>query len=334
MRSKEGNKLNFQQLTLISLIVMGLFCLAFPIPEYQAKALITIMTESANENILLMVTSSDVIPYEVHYSNNALKIVFPLSQANQFQLDSITKDLHPALLSTENKRVHFLTLSLEQYPFVQMKPVVSPTRLEWVFSRTYPFPLAGKTIVLDPGHGAYDEETLSVYDTGVMKFGLIESQLNLQIAQHTRQLLEEWGASVILTRELEENTGTILFKPRIDFVNTLQPDLYLAIHHNDSDFNEPNGIFVYYNQLRSELFANYLFTDVSDSVGLKKNHILTDPLVTLSSLRIQVAALIECSFVSSEIDRKLLQRPDYVDKVSFGIREAIFHYFTHAAEIK
>ncbi|MCE5223479.1 N-acetylmuramoyl-L-alanine amidase [bacterium] len=283
------------------------------------------MTETVNENILLTVTSSDAIPYEVQYTNEFLQISFPLSEANQFQFGNMARELSPILLPGENNKGFFVTLSLDQFHFVSMRPTSSLQNLQWSFSQTYPMPLAGKTIILDPGHGAYDEETMSIYDTGVLKFDLIESELNLRVAFALKPLLEEMGATVILTREKEKYTGTILFKPRIEFVNTIKPDIYLAIHHNDSDYEEPNGIFVYYNHPDSEAFANFLFHDVSNAVGLKKNHVLTDPLVTLSSLNVPTAALIECSFFSSVIDRKILSKPDYVVKVSEGIKNAILH---------
>lgn len=326
MLTREGNILNFKRLIPTILVLSVLFCLAYPTHEYYAKAMISIMTETVNENIFLTVTSTDTIPYEVQYTNESLQISFPLSEANLFQFGNMAKELSPILLPAENNKGFFLTLSLNQFHFVSMRPSSSPQNLQWLFSQTYPLPLAGKTIILDPGHGAYDEETMSVYDTGVLKHDLIESELNLRIAFELKPLLEEIGATVILTREKEEYTGTILFKPRIEFVNTIKPDIYLAIHHNDSDYEEPNGIFVYYNHPDSKAFANFLFHDVGNTVGLKKNHVLTDSLVTLSSLHVPTAALIECSFFSSEIDRKILSQLDYSLKIGEGIRDALLDY--------
>lgn len=298
----------------------------FPTHEYSSKYQINITTEKVNESILLTVTSMDVIPYKVKYTNDTLQISFPLSPPRLIQFDHLAKEIKPTLLTAENKHGCYLRLSLDQFHFVVMKPSPSPQKLVWVFTPTYPLPLADTIIMLDPGHGAYDEETMSIYDTGVLKHGFIESALNLQIAFTLKPLLEELGASVIMTREKEEDTGTILFKPRIEFVNTIQPDIYLAIHHNDADFGEPNGIFVYYNQTESETFAYSLFNIVSEKVGLKKNHILTDSLVTLSSLHVPTAVLIECSFFSSEIDRKIISQPDYALKISEGIRDALVDY--------
>jgi len=83
-------------------------------------------------------------------------------------------------------------------------------------------PLAGATVVLDPGHGG-DEPG------AVGPGGATEKEVNLAIARETQGQLEAQGATVVLTR-----TGDyrITLASRAAIVQALHPTLFLSIHHN------------------------------------------------------------------------------------------------------
>src|SRR5699024_4020474 len=93
---------------------------------------------------------------------------------------------------------------------------------------TVQMPLAGKLIVLDPGHG--------VYDSGAVVEGVEEKEIALIIALKTRELLEQAGAIVYVTREedkdlvgkeqVEQKKATDL-RRRVDFIHESNADLFL-----------------------------------------------------------------------------------------------------------
>jgi len=85
-----------------------------------------------------------------------------------------------------------------------------------------PLPLAGSTIVVDPGHGG--EELGARGPTGYP-----EKAVNLIVAQHLRQALETRGAQVIMLREGDEALGP---NERADLINQLQPTLAISLHYN------------------------------------------------------------------------------------------------------
>ncbi len=318
---------NFKLLhTFIIVLTILSSLLFFPLREFSSSESLHIYADQSKNSIIVHAEADGWLPYEVDYSNEVIQITFPQINPKLVNLSLISTDLHITFDQISQNNGFQLVCSLDQYPFVRMKTLKKLQSYQWHFYKQDPYSLFGKTIVLDPGHGAYDEETMSIYDSGVMKNGFVESALNLQIAFALKPLLEEHGATVILTREKEEDTSTILFKPRIEFINTVHPDIYLSIHHNDSDYDYPQGLFVYYNHPDSEFFAECLFKYVSEVVGLRQNHILTDPLVSLCSLQIPVAALIECAFLSSSADLKLIRRSDYVDRVALGIEKAILSF--------
>lgn len=93
-------------------------------------------------------------------------------------------------------------------------------------------PLKGRRIVLDPGHGGF-------FKGAVGQDGLTEADVNLGVALYLRGLLEWVGAEVFLTRTADydfltatDSTLTSDLAFRTSFSDSLQPDVFLSLHHN------------------------------------------------------------------------------------------------------
>ncbi len=84
-------------------------------------------------------------------------------------------------------------------------------------------PLAGRTVVLDPGHGGDDLGTVN------LEFGLFESELTLSIAERLRDRLVAAGATVCLTRIEDVN---VPLPERARFANAQGGDVFVSIHLN------------------------------------------------------------------------------------------------------
>ncbi|MEQ1788620.1 MAG: N-acetylmuramoyl-L-alanine amidase, partial [Acidimicrobiales bacterium] len=82
--------------------------------------------------------------------------------------------------------------------------------------------LTGAHVVLDPGHGG-DEPG------AVGPGGTIEKAVNLAVAQEAARRLEARGAIVVLTRTSDYR---ITLASRAAIATTLQPQLFISIHHN------------------------------------------------------------------------------------------------------
>ena len=118
-----------------------------------------------------------------------------------------------------------------------------------------PFPrvdrttLAGFRILIDPGHGG-------VFRGTVGQDSLEEARVNLGVSLHLWGLLREAGADVHLTRSADRDFLTEAdsalasdLQVRVDAVDSLQPDLFVSIHHNAQPARDPsyNRIETYYN---------------------------------------------------------------------------------------
>lgn len=87
--------------------------------------------------------------------------------------------------------------------------------------------LEGAVIILDPGHGGDDP--------GAVVGETLEKHLVLQISLSLKQLLEEMGARVILTRARDEDLGGRTreeLAKRVDLTRQHKADLFVSIHAN------------------------------------------------------------------------------------------------------
>ena len=122
---------------------------------------------------------------------------------------------------------------------IRRPPTIDPRR-----------PLAGRTIVLDPGHPPLGAKGPS---------GLWEPVATLAVAQQAKALLEQSGATVLLTRT--DSTPIDLY-PRTHFAELHDADVLVSIHANAlPDGINPfanNGTSVYYFHPRSAALARAL----------------------------------------------------------------------------
>ncbi len=129
-------------------------------------------------------------------------------------------------------------------------PVIDPSR-----------PLAGRLIVVDPGHPPLGA-------TGPT--GLREADANLSVALLLRDLLTQAGARVMLTRSTNVSLDLL---PRTRFADSVDAELLVSIHNNAlPDGVNPftnNGTSVYYNHPRSLPLAQAVERELVRQLGIR-----------------------------------------------------------------
>ncbi len=93
-------------------------------------------------------------------------------------------------------------------------------------------------IVIDAGHGGAD--------VGCSKGDLYEKDINLSIANHTRELLNARGYEVLMTRAGDE---TVSLEERVNLANENGATIYISIHQNfyEKETADVHGIETYYS---------------------------------------------------------------------------------------
>ena len=89
-------------------------------------------------------------------------------------------------------------------------------------------------VVLDPGHGGKFP-----HDGAHGRGGLVEKDVSLAVAQKTKALLEAAGATVVLTRE---NDDDVSLAERARVANEAGADLFLSIHCNSMEKREDRKV--------------------------------------------------------------------------------------------
>lgn len=178
--------------------------------------------------------------------------------------------------------------------------------------------LINKIIVVDPGHGGSDP--------GAVYSNVNEKDLNLDIALRLKQLLEESGARVLMTRESDIYVNLYT---RADIANQVGADLFVSIHNNASTNASTSGTMtLYYPSPEKKVLAQILQKAVVETLGLPDLGISERPNLVVTRETKMPSALVEVAFMSNQKDLALLQTEEFRQRAAEGIYKGILMYFS------
>lgn len=187
-------------------------------------------------------------------------------------------------------------------------------------------------IVIDAGHGGYDSGAIG-YDEDE-NIVLKEKEVNLTIAKHVFKRLKDAGMKVIMTRDSDVALGDTVMADlvaRSEIANNSGADLFISIHNNAFTNPESTGTSVLYAGLSnngdygitSKDLAENILAPLVKATGLKDRGIVESPEMVVLKKTMMPAVLIECAFVSSYNDQKILSDPEKLSEIADGIYEGI-----------
>lgn len=193
-------------------------------------------------------------------------------------------------------------------------------------------------VVIDAGHGGIDpgalgrdEEGNIIYD----EYGeplIKEKDLNLYIAQKTRDYLVKKGVEVVMTRDDDtfEGTSSENLLARANLANSINASLFLSVHNNSSTSPEANGTEICYTPnseaffgMTSIDFANTVLGPLVDATGLYNRGLSSRPNLAVLKYTNMPAILLECAFVSNTGDMEVMTDTDNLDRIAKAISEGI-----------
>lgn len=188
------------------------------------------------------------------------------------------------------------------------------------------------TICLDPGHGG--QAHVPDYKRGPT--GVREAEVNLRVALYLRELLQEVGATVVMTRVDDSYVSLVM---RSQIANESGADFFISLHHNGIDNPKTNYTSTWYHgdadDSRQSLdLARYIQQGVSDALELPTSAaagLYSDKLITASGFGVLrmaecPAVLCEASFLSNPEEEARLQADDYLRKEAYGYFLGIARY--------
>ncbi|MDP3058474.1 MAG: SH3 domain-containing protein, partial [bacterium] len=165
--------------------------------------------------------------------------------------------------------------------------------------------LVGRVVHLDAGHGGNDPGAIGIN-------GLYEKNINLIIALKLKQLLENEGATVYMTRSTDIFH---ILDDRVAMANSFGAELVVSIHNNSHPSSSVSGTQTFYGVTEGSLSLGWAIHQQLVALGLVDRGLLT---ATFKVLRLTVipAVLTETAFLSNRGDAELLSQPIFLDSVA------------------
>lgn len=190
----------------------------------------------------------------------------------------------------------------------------------------------GRTIVIDAGHGGEDGGAVS-------PDGVIESGINLAVAQDLNALLTLLGEDTVMTRTEDisiysEGARTLRQKKRSDLenrvalVNGTPNAMLLSIHQNSLPQSpKTHGAQVFFGGVEgSEQVAQSVQTALNRAIndGDKDAKRISSDVFLMKHVT-EPAVLVECGFLSNREETAKLQQPDYQTKLAVTITAGLLN---------
>jgi len=191
--------------------------------------------------------------------------------------------------------------------------------------------LAGRVVVVDPGHGGPDPGTVS-------PTGQREKDLALAIARELTAQLARAGARAVLTRDgdhyLSDPTATLLSGKRNDLAHRLRiaeqvkADILVSIHLNSFPATGEYGAQTFCQRGRPESLrlARCIQSEINRILANSGREALEGDFYLTRGARMP-SVIVEAGFLSNVNEARLLSDPVYQAKVAFAIGSGIARYF-------
>lgn len=174
-------------------------------------------------------------------------------------------------------------------------------------------------IVLDPGHGGYDQGALGPNGTN-------ESQVALSIAKKTQLYLSS-AMGVYLTRTEDKALTRNAVADQIAraaMSDSINAACFVSIHCNSSKERQDHGVETYYytGSERGKLLAANINNKLSPATGLLNRGVKEADLAVLRFAKCP-SAQVEVAFISNPQEEALLKTDDFQDRSAWAIASGI-----------
>jgi N-acetylmuramoyl-L-alanine amidase len=185
--------------------------------------------------------------------------------------------------------------------------------------------LAGKTVIIDPGHGGSEP--------GWTGHGLVESDVVYDIAARLEGRLAAAGASPFLTRSFD---GDVSVADRADFANAAEADLFLGVHLDGCTSPSPQGVATYYfggrggTSATGERLADLVQKEIVARTDLVdcRTHASSWELLRLTRMPCVEVAV---GYVTNSHDAARLREPEFRDTIAEALLAAVQRLYVPAA---
>lgn len=207
--------------------------------------------------------------------------------------------------------------------------------MTWDARETMALSLTAKTVLIDAGHGAPDGGAVSPNGTE-------EKGINLEIAKKLKDLVEQAGGRVIMTRTTDEGVydegaETLREKKRTDLQNRREmietggEDVAVSIHLNLFEQSKYYGAQVFYapedetGKRLGETIQKSLVENIRNG-NTRAAKSMPSHVYIFKEAKVP-SVIVECGFLSNSEEETRLKDPAYQQKLAYCIYLGLISYF-------
>jgi N-acetylmuramoyl-L-alanine amidase len=205
--------------------------------------------------------------------------------------------------------------------------------------KSWNLPLSGKIILLDPGHGGPDG--------GAGTGKTLEKDIALDITLKVRDLLQQQGALVVMTRDTDKDLAdddtrgysrrkVEDLKKRLKMINDSDNDFFVSIHLNAIPSSRWSGAQTFYAPQHKEnaKAAKFIQEELRENLGNTNRKAKPINQVYILKNAKKPGVLVEVGFLSNPAEKENLKKQTYQEKIAESIYRGVLRYFTNEKELK
>ncbi|MCM1386564.1 MAG: N-acetylmuramoyl-L-alanine amidase [Bacillus sp. (in: Bacteria)] len=185
-------------------------------------------------------------------------------------------------------------------------------------------------VVIDAGHGGADPGKVGIN-------GVLEKDINLEIAQKLQQFLEMADVDVVLTRDSDaglydedaSNKKVQDMKRRVAIIEQADPVITVSIHQNSYHEEYVHGAqtFYYETSEQSKILAENIQHALLNGVDKENKRVAksNDSYYLLKKTSSPIV-IVECGFLSNSAEAQKLETDYYQEKLAWAIHLGILQY--------
>lgn len=222
--------------------------------------------------------------------------------------------------------------SVKSHFILYLLPILLTISSIYAFDTVSVNRLANRVILVDAGHGGID--------SGAVRPGVFEKDINLAVALQLKDLFNQQGAKVILSRQTDKDLSGECddekvrgryrrdLMARVELVEESDADLFISIHANAVKDVKRHGAEVFYHD-KSEAgkaLAKSIQTELCNITGVSHDIQKADYFV-LRRNKIP-AVLIELGYITNMEECQLLLTTDYQRRLAEAIAKGVYKYYS------
>jgi len=181
--------------------------------------------------------------------------------------------------------------------------------------------VAGRIIVIDPGHGGKDP--------GAVSGNAVEKTIVMNTANKLKQKLEAAGAIVKMTRTGDTYPS---LEQRVQFARDNYGEIFISLHANAAGASA-QGTETFYsisandNQKEDIALATFINSEIVKNANMKDRGVKSEDYYVIRNLYIP-SVLVELGFLTNSEDRSKLVNDKYIDIFAQSIYNGITKYYS------